>query len=158
MRLDSNAELFGAPSGSRPPGAFLSAERRFGQDVRHLLQVVCMAILNPSEFMDGFQDSLAYIAVYIPWDVGEYYSQCIKGNKDQSRMRFLNPDFGAFSEPLTVVDCKRRIVLWYLPGLLSQQQQVCFFLGPSFQINPGIQISWMFGMRQPALGRCLNSL
>ena len=60
----------------------------------------------------------------IPWDAEEYYDQHIKRGLDQKRARFPNPSFGKFSEPLTVVDSKGHIVLWYLPGLLSQAQLV----------------------------------
>jgi hypothetical protein len=126
---DSNAELFSIPWHSRETLVDLSVERRFGQDVRWLLTVVCMAILNPSKFIDRSLDILTYIVVYIPWDVEEYYSDFVKGKKDQPRTRFPNPQFGAFSEPLTVVDSRGRIVLWYLPGLLSEQHQVRFFFG-----------------------------
>ena len=61
---------------------------------------------------------------YLSWDIEEYYLQHIKSGSDPKRLRFPNPQFGAFSEPLTVVDSKGRIVLWYLPGLLSVYQQV----------------------------------
>jgi hypothetical protein len=44
--------------------------------------------------------------------------------KDKKRNEYPNPNFGEFSDPLTVVDVKGRIVLWYLPGLLSLEQQV----------------------------------
>jgi hypothetical protein len=60
--------------------------------------------------------------VYIPWDVEEYHHKR-KQNKN-GVVKFPNPSFGAFSEPLTVVDAKGRIVLWYLPHLLSVEQQV----------------------------------
>jgi hypothetical protein len=46
--------------------------------------------------------------------------------RDKKRTKFINPMFGKFSEPLTVVDAKGRIVLWYLPGLISQEHQVGF--------------------------------
>ena len=62
--------------------------------------------------------------VEIPWDVEEYYVRHVKGGRDKKRIKFPNPSFGKFSEPLTVVDSKGRIVLWYLPGLLSHEQLV----------------------------------
>jgi len=74
--------------------------------------------------MNRSQEIWADVVVYIPWDVEQYYLECVKGQKDRKRIRFPNPQFGAFSEPLTVVDSRGRIVLWYLPGLLSQQHQV----------------------------------
>jgi len=54
----------------------------------------------------------------------DYYYQHVKGHQDKKRIRFPNPSFGRFSDPLTVVDVKGRIVLWYLPVLLSEEQQV----------------------------------
>ena len=56
------------------------------------------------------------LSVHIPWDVDEYYSNNIKGGRDKKRIQFPNPQFGSQSKPLTVVDSKGRIVLWYLPG------------------------------------------
>jgi hypothetical protein len=67
---------------------------------------------------------MVYRTVHIPWDIEEYQLQHLKAGKDKKRSRFPNPSFGRFSDPLTVVDAKGRIVLWYLPGLLSEDQQV----------------------------------
>jgi len=63
-------------------------------------------------------------AVAIPWDIEEFYLEHVKRGRDKKRAKFPNPVLGAHSEPLTVVDSKGRIVLWYLPGLLSSKQQV----------------------------------
>lgn len=62
--------------------------------------------------------------MYIPWDIEDFYWEHVKGGRDKKRIKFPNLSFGAFSEPLTVVDVKGRIVLWYLPGLLCSQHQV----------------------------------
>jgi hypothetical protein len=48
----------------------------------------------------------------------------VKGGKDKKRVKFPILSLGKYSEPLTLVDVKGRIVLWYLPGLLSHEQQV----------------------------------
>lgn len=61
--------------------------------------------------------------MYIPWDVEDYHFKR-KQNNERAQKKFPNPNFGAFSEALTVVNSKGQIVLWYLPGLLSVQQQV----------------------------------
>jgi hypothetical protein len=66
-------------------------------------------------------------AVRLDWDVEDYYRQCVQGGRDKKRVKFPDPQFGSFSEPLTVVDVKGRIILWYLPGLISGQDQVSFF-------------------------------
>jgi hypothetical protein len=104
----------------------ISAERTFGKDMRRLLKLVCRAFLNPSELQQLKQPCsiLRNSAEYLSWDIEEYYFEHVKSGRDPRRLRFPNPKFGAFSEPLTVVDCKGRIVLWYLPGLLSISQQV----------------------------------
>lgn len=60
----------------------------------------------------------------MPWDAEEYYEKQVKGGRSRSRFQFPNPELGAFSVPLTVVDSKGRIVLWYLPGLMPNHQQV----------------------------------
>jgi hypothetical protein len=62
--------------------------------------------------------------VRIPWDVEEYYLKRIKAGGDKGHVKFPNPQFGTFSDPLTVVDTKGRIILWYLPGLLSEGHEV----------------------------------
>jgi hypothetical protein len=67
---------------------------------------------------------LIYFIVYIPWDANSYYIEHVKGGGDQMRVKFPDPLLGFFSEPLTVVDTEGRIVLWYLPGLLSADQKV----------------------------------
>jgi hypothetical protein len=67
---------------------------------------------------------LTYIIVYIPWDAEQYYVEHVKGMGDPNRIKFPNPELGSFSQPLTVVDSRGRIVLWYLPGLLSEEHQV----------------------------------
>jgi hypothetical protein len=68
------------------------------------------------------------LTVYIPWDIEEYYLQHVKAGRDKKRLKFPNPQFGSYSEPLTVVDSKGRIVLWYLPDLLSDEDEVNFIL------------------------------
>ena len=62
--------------------------------------------------------------MYLNWDIEDYYKKCVKGGCDKKRIRFPNPHFGSFSEPLTVVDVKGRIILWYLPDLLSEKDEV----------------------------------
>ena len=60
----------------------------------------------------------------IPWDIEEFYWEHVKAGKDKKRVKFPVPSLGKFSEPLTLVDVKGRIALWYIPGLLSHEQQV----------------------------------
>ena len=74
--------------------------------------------------------------VYIPWDAKEYYEEHIKGGRDKKRIKFPNPQFGSFSSPLTVVDSKGRIVLWYLPGLLSDEEGVNLIFSITLKISP----------------------
>lgn len=101
-----------------------SNDRKYGEEVRKLVKLVCMAFLNPSGLADFSLLFVAYFLVNIPWDVEEYYLEFVKGKKDPKRIRFPNPNIGMRSEPLTVVDSRGRIVLWYLPGLLSGHYQV----------------------------------
>jgi hypothetical protein len=67
---------------------------------------------------------LIFCTVQIPWDAEEFYWEHVKAGKDKKRVKFPFLSLGKFSEPLTLVDSKGRIVLWYLPGLLSHEQQV----------------------------------
>ena len=48
----------------------------------------------------------------------------MKAGKDKKRAKFPVPSLGKYSEPLTLADVKGRIALWYIPGLLSHEQQV----------------------------------
>jgi hypothetical protein len=58
----------------------------------------------------------------------DYYEECVVKSRDKRRVRYPNPNFGAMSEPCILVDTKGRIVLWYLPGLLSKKQMVRVFI------------------------------
>jgi hypothetical protein len=100
------------------------------QDMRRLLKMVCEVILNPCE-CKGTTDTILIqifpLQVYIDWDVEQYYAECVKGGADKhakNKHRFPSPSLGSHNRPLTVVDLRGRIVLWYLPGLLSIRQQV----------------------------------
>lgn len=91
--------------------------------------MVSRAFLNPSEHPNEMIDcNLMCVSVYIPWDVEDFYLKHVKCGRDKKRLKFPIPNFGAFSDPLTVVDAKGRIVLWYLPGLLSSVQRVGVYL------------------------------
>ena len=55
----------------------------FGKDMRRLVKVVNAAILNPCESVavinTALQGSLQMVdSVYVPWDVEEYYAECVK--------------------------------------------------------------------------------
>jgi len=64
------------------------------------------------------------LIVRVPWDVEEYHAKCVKAGHDRKRFEFPKVELGAFSKPLTVVDLKGRIILWYLPGLMPNRHQV----------------------------------
>jgi hypothetical protein len=72
----------------------------------------------------SFNILLKFWIVQIPWDIEEFYREHVLAGRDKKRIKFPNPSLGAFSDPLTLVDKKGRIVLWYLPDLLSKDQQV----------------------------------
>ena len=113
-----------------------SEARIFGQNRRRLLKLVTKAFLNPCESYHLYYKIIFnyFLVVYLTWDAEEYYLKCVKSGGDKKRIKFPNPDYGSFSEPLTVVDVKGRILLWYLPDLLSVKEQVCIFQ-PSKQMN-----------------------
>ena len=65
--------------------------------------------------------------VYVEWDIEEYTTQYVfvsAADQIKNQSRFPCPNLGKHDHPLTVVDCKGRILLWYLPKLLSLMQQV----------------------------------
>lgn len=104
-----------------------SKERRFGQELRHLEKVVREAYLNPG----GFRFTPSYcnvfttdIKVQIPWDIVDFYEECVLKGRDKRRVRYPNPNLGAMSKPCVLIDIRGRIVFWYLPGLLSKKQKV----------------------------------
>ena len=103
-----------------------SEARRSGMDMRHLVRLVCQAFLNPSEFNDP--SALPNVECFYSLHPLEYYTKCIKAGCNQKQFKFLNPEFGAFSEPLTVVDSKGCIILWYYPGLMPNHQQISIYL------------------------------
>ena len=37
---------------------------------------------------------------------------------------FHNPEIGYLSEPTTIIDSKKRIVAWLLPGILNEEVNV----------------------------------
>ena len=103
----------------------------FGKNMRCLVKVVHQAILNPCELREHCRFLYVYIdishSVYVPWDVEQYYLECVKCGQEEREKnlhKFPCPSFGSHTEPLTIVDSRGRIVLWYLPGLLSIKQQV----------------------------------
>lgn len=153
---ESNGNPFG-PSLVSTVDAEQSNGRKFGQDIRRLLKLVCTAFLNPSKWICILCENLAHILVKIPWDIEDYYKEHVKMKKDRKRVKFPNPRMGTFSLPLTVVDSKGRIVLWYLPGLLSRQHQVLIFLA-SLKTILTIQISLKSSAQLLALDSCLSSL
>jgi hypothetical protein len=57
------------------------------------------------------------------WDIEEYNSRVVIGKEEGI---FPNLPLKKHSSPLTVVDCKERLILWYLPGLLLKRHQVSF--------------------------------
>jgi hypothetical protein len=62
--------------------------------------------------------------VWIPWDIEQYFIKCVKTRRKRDKAEFPDISLGRNSSPLTVVDCKGRIILWYLPGLLSASHRV----------------------------------
>ena len=45
---------------------------------------------------------------------------------------FINPQFGHFDEPSTVLDKHGRIMVWHLPKIYSPFRTVCIFLALSW--------------------------
>lgn len=86
-------------------------------------------------YTDYLNHYLIFWTVQIPWDIEEYYWEHVKFGRDEKRKKYPNPSFGKFSEPLTVVDRKGRIILWYLPGLISLEQQVSFSFRTEFGLS-----------------------
>jgi hypothetical protein len=69
------------------------------------------------------------IVVYIPWDLEDYATRVKKGlgtpaSIARLQRKFTNPQLGRVNKPATVVDICGKIIIWYLPGLISAQQSV----------------------------------
>jgi expansin (peptidoglycan-binding protein) len=63
----------------------------------------------------------------------KYYKECIKGKKRRNFENFPKLSLGQKSSPLTVVDKKGRIILWYLPELLENKHKVSQLLPTTTQ-------------------------
>lgn len=76
----------------------------------------------------------------LPWRMEDYVARmgtCNVGRNDAQEQRLemefpVGPEFRTpqgqgkhFRDPLTVVDAGGKILLWYLPGVISQDAQVC---------------------------------
>ena len=108
--------------------------------MRCLVKIVHQAILNPCELREHWGFLYVLIEgsnlVYVPWDVEQYYLECVKGGaeeREKNLHKYPCPSFGSHTDPLTIVDGRGRIVLWYLPGLLSIQHQVSLYNYNDFQ-------------------------
>lgn len=64
--------------------------------------------------------------VQTEWDASAYASAISKGTLSEVDMdiMFPSPTFGQCHRPATVVDSAGRIILWYLPEVLSSAHQV----------------------------------
>jgi hypothetical protein len=140
----------------RPP--VRSDERIFGKDVRRLLRLVRDALLNPSKRVGGY--------------ISTNFNSCrslrplgcrgLLFGKDQGQER---PASGEVPQPsvwgpFAASDGRRfkRSHSAVVPsGIAIRATSGPAFFSPSLQIDPTAQISWMFGMRQLALGPCLKS-
>jgi hypothetical protein len=109
---------------------------------------VAFALLNSGKITyylvsHGLIDSTT---VSVPWDA-EFFASKVKDrrvkydddNDDVAlipsemdpdlKKLFHNPEIGLLSEPATIVDSKKRIVAWLLPGILREVNVLsCFFL------------------------------
>jgi hypothetical protein len=91
------------------------------------VKLVYKAFLNPGvqkKFQQNGSILIHLPLVRIPWDIEKYYNKCVKGRQIRDQAEFPDVSLGRRSSPLTVVDSKGRIILWYLPGLLSGPHRV----------------------------------
>jgi hypothetical protein len=68
----------------------------------------------------------------------QYYAECVKGGADKhakNRHRFPSPSLGSYSRPLTVVDIRGRIVLWYIYQDYYQLGSRCDGISPTIHQN-----------------------
>jgi hypothetical protein len=129
IKLDSKQPNSGIKLDSKPSPPSPSTSRQHGKNMRRLVKLVSAAFLNPREFEKISKTAdFKNLSVYVPWDAEEFYIQVVKGGKDKKREKFPSPEFGFHSKPLIVVDIKGRIILWYLPGLVSIYEEVRFDL------------------------------
>lgn len=98
-------------------------------------KLLVKATRNQSEFKQiliSFQYST--MTEIMPWSVVDYVeeldcrSKLCRGRNEtlerEMERLFPPPRTELESRPCVVIDCKGRILLWYLPGLLSSRQQV----------------------------------
>lgn len=73
--------------------------------------------------------------VSIPWDAEEYTRQALRGLTGLNDVKearavvdfppLYQEPFPEVTTPCTVQDCAGRILIWYLPGVLTPERQVC---------------------------------
>ena len=104
-------------------------------DAQHIAEIAANAMSNPCEFSLPFWDLKLISQVSVPWDSSHYMSQLGPKNigknlgleQDLKRMFPPGPNFSVPKEldtPLTIIDSRGRILVWFLPNLISKSAQV----------------------------------
>jgi hypothetical protein len=99
-----------------------------------------------------------FVLVYLPWDMARYSSRLPK----QQHVKYVRSSVESLASkyppisptlhltsPATVVDQHGRIVVWYLPGVLTKHRQVCVLLLvlqhhlliPWINIGPDVEVA-----------------
>jgi len=115
---------------------YVAGEQVSQKEFRYTVLIVVAAILNPCKHPYNFYISHAeYKTVKTKWDVTRY-ADCVKlsrvtldGARSQADLNLTNyfelAQIGDIDVPATILDCHGRIMVWYLPSILSKHRIVC---------------------------------
>src|SRR6267154_5214802 len=102
---------------------------------RAALTIAC-AMLNPCMFIISWLNESMSIDIretdYVAWDVERYVDMARNGVESTQHEKlhkyFLVSQLGKISQPTIIVDCHGKILVWYLPDIMSPQRVVSFLL------------------------------
>ncbi|OAX34287.1 hypothetical protein K503DRAFT_785883 [Rhizopogon vinicolor AM-OR11-026] len=96
-------------------------------EITHAALTIAFAMLNPRTFMiSSLNESIDICKTgYVAWDV-EWYADMAKNGRESKqheklRKYFLVSPLGKISVPTTIVDNHGKILVWYLPDIMSPE-------------------------------------
>jgi len=92
------------------------------EDERRLRKIIEAAFRNPRQWTQPIESqyiNIGYHPDVVSWDAEQFHAA-----RNKSHKKFPPLSSRLIDKPATIVDCKGRIILWYLPGFLLPARQV----------------------------------
>ena len=122
---------------------------QFRVEVHHLVRVLLDAFSNQS---GSLECCVLYLGIEIltertTWKIGDYEARLLQkgvrcsgqNEKVEAEMMAEFPPIGNMlgreDQPLVITDAEGTLLVWYLPGLISQTRQVCAPISPSMNTD-----------------------